>query len=274
MTDTLTASTYVDAPAVPPRAPVGLLDVATVVDRPDGTWEFGEQWDSASCGELGSYDADCLDLPAGESKDVVGANPQEAHPLIVHAAVKCGLLVAGTRYEDHARALLTAHQGEAVEHRLSMRWVETPGDDAQIITTPHTIVEAFTVLEEQAAEYGGSPIIHLSPAWATRAAAAGLLTWDTGVLTTYLGTRVAVGHGYTKAAKSALVLNPGPNVTPTADQGWLFVTGHVTLERSPVLERTVIDHVKNDKYALAERVYLPLVDCFVGGVLATKAVAP
>jgi hypothetical protein len=274
MTDTLVASTYVDAPTVPPRAPVGLLDVATVIDRPDGTWEFGEQWDSEVCGDIGSYDADCLDLPAGETKDVVGANPQESHPLVAHAAVACGLLVAGDRYESHARSLLLAHEDEAVEHRLSMRWVVD--GNATINVNPHTIVEAFGELESQASEYGGAAIIHVTPQWATRAAAANLLTRDAvpGVLTTMLGTRVVVGHGYEQASKAAYDDGPGADVTPTPDQGWLFVTGWITVERGPVQERTVVDHVKNTKYALAERVFLPLVDCFVGGVLATKVAGP
>jgi hypothetical protein len=271
MSETLTASAVTAAPAAPPRHG-GLLDVATVIDRPAGTWELGVQWDSEVCGEVGSYDADCLDLPAGETKDVVGANPQEANAFVIHAAVACGLLVGSDRYAAHARSLLSAHESEEVEHRLSMRWVTGDPLNPTLDSPGMPVVEAFASLERQAAEYGAAPIIHLTPEWATRAAAAGLLTYDAipGRLTTYLGTRVAVGHGYEKAAKHA-VTDGTTTTTPAAGEGWLFVTGWVTLERAPVSEAVADDLAKNTRYALAERVYVPLVDCFVGGALAKVA---
>jgi hypothetical protein len=273
MTDTLVASTYVDAPAGPPRHG-GLLDVATVIDRPDGLWELGVQWDSEVCGEIGSYDSDCLEIPAGETKDVVGANPQESNAFVIHAAVACGLLVAGDRYERHARALLRGHESEEVEHRLSMRWVDTPGNTITGTGAARNIVNAFSELEMQGSEYGAAPIIHLTPEWATLAAAAGLFTYDAipGVLTTWLGTRVSVGHGYRRASKSDILNNNAQGApAPATGEAWLFITGWVTLERSPITETVAIDHKKNTKYALAERVYVPMTDCLVGGVLAKKS---
>lgn len=263
MTDTLTASVYVNAPVAPPRKG-GLLDVATVIDRPDGIWAMGQQWDSEVCGAIGSYDSDaCLVFPDGQTKDVVGIAADEALPFVTHAVVACGLLVGADRYAQHARALLDSHESNAVEDRLANRWIDDT--TAQFVTTPHNIVESFAVLEGLGALYGAAPIIHLTPEWATRAAAAHLLTWDAipGELTTMLGTRVAVGGGYRGPSQD----NHGAT-TPAADQGWLFVTGWVTLERGPVTEAVADDVVKNTRYALAERIYIPFVDCLVGAVLA------
>lgn len=265
MTDTLTASTFVPAPVAPPRKG-SLLDVATVRDVAHTTAALGAQWDAEVCGNVSSYEptVECLDLPGPATKTVIGVSIQAATPFVVYAVVACGMLVGNDRYAKRARALMDGRESFGVEERLSKRWVADA--TGTYVTTPLTIVEAIGAAEDLlATNYAGSGIIHLTPIQATRAAAAHLLTWDAvpGELTTLLGTRVAVGAGY-KAASGTI----HGSTTPTATQGWLFVTGWITLDRSPLVEATADDLIENTRYALAERSYLPFVDCFVGGVLA------
>lgn len=266
MTDTLTASVFVDSPSVPARRG-GLLNVATVVDQADGPWQMGTQWESVLCAGIQSYELEaCLGMKAGESKTFAGPVFQESLPFIVVEGVACNIFTGGDgQYEATANARLRAHESSEVEYRLGERWgaLHVADNDIILNTNAGSIVAATGQAEEWAAAYGGRGIIHATPALATRMAAADLLTYDVdGTLTTMLGTPVAVGYGYVNPAKSVI-----DGHTPTAGQHWLYVTGWVTLRRGPVATHTARDHAKNEHYALAERVYVPEVDCFVAAAL-------
>lgn len=165
---------------------------------------------------------------------------------------------------DWARNSLALGEAHAVEAGFMQAHLAQPTTDLPNGTTAVSLVNGIAILEGYAADvYGGVPILHMPRSVATRALAADALTpgldW---VITTQQGALVANGGGYS--------LNLGPTGEPApAGQAWLYVTGMVTLTRGPVQAHRVLDTAQNNQVVLAERMYVPSVDCFTAAVLVT-----
>jgi hypothetical protein len=255
-----------DAPPQPPKRSTDLLSIANVVDMADGTWEMGVQWDLDSCGEVGSYDGICM--PSGETKDFTGLVVGEGLPFVVHAGVECGMF-SREREIAAARARLAAHEATEVEKRLVDRYIVHPA--AQIDSDAKEMPAALGLLEDLIAEYGFEGIIQMPPSVAALAAQKGLLFREGGRTVTYLGTPIATGHGYTRRMRVPVGNGTGTDVTPTDSQGWIWVTGAIELMRGPVKVTEAVDTATNVRMVLAERIYVPKIDCLIGGALV-KAV--
>jgi hypothetical protein len=163
-----------------------------------------------------------------------------------------------------ARRSLELGEAHAVESGFMQAVLAQPTTDQPNGTTAVSLVNGIAILEGYAADvYGGVPIIHMPRSVATRALAADALDVDLNyIVSTKQGALVANGGGYS--------LNLGPDGSPApAGQAWLYVTGMVTLTRGPVQAHRVLDTTNDNQVALAERVYVPAVDCFTAAVLVT-----
>jgi hypothetical protein len=262
---TTTAPVFVQHVEIPdpPRSRLGVLSVSLVGERPHGPWQFGLAWDSPLCAEATGQDGSLCFDPA-HPKFTNGVYVTESAPITVSAFVECGLLGAEDRYERIARTVLDARASETIELKLAERWNEDPdhhGFDAGAVD----VVEAFASLEEMASRYAGPAVIHITPRWATYAANENLVVREDGEVVTHCGTRVSIGHGYRTWSE-----RPAGPVTPAAGEAWLYVTGWTRFIRGPVTERMAVDMRTNRKQVAVEQVYVPMVDCFVGGVLAAR----
>lgn len=183
-------------------------------------------------------------------------------PFSVYKTVECQSLVDDdTAWARNAFALGEAH---GVESAFMQAVLAQPTTAQPVGPTALSLVNGIATLEGYAADvYGAVPTIHVPRSVATRALAKDV--FDAGLdytLTTKQGALVANGGGYS--------LNLGPAGEPAgAGQAWIYVTGQVTLTRGPVAVHRVLDHTNNNQVTLAERTYVPTVDCFAAAVLVT-----
>lgn len=126
-----------------------------------------------------------------------------------------------------------------------------------------SITAAVALAEEYAGSvYGGTPIFHVSRGTAVYGLGSAdvfdnSLDWT---ITTKQGSLVANGSGYSA--------NIGPTGEPAAaGTAWLYVTGMVSIVRGPLNPHRVLDWEQNNQIVLAERTYVPLVDCFKAAIL-------
>jgi len=183
-------------------------------------------------------------------------------PFSVYKTVECQDLV-----EDDsawAREALALGEAHAVESAFMQAVLAQPTTALPNGTTAVSLINGIAILEGYAADvYGGLPTLHMPRSVATRAAAHdGITPGLDWTMTTLQGAPVANGGGYS--------LNLGPTGVPApAGQAWLYATGAVTLVRGSVEVHRVLDHTNNNQVTLAERTYVPSVDCFAAAVLVT-----
>lgn len=183
-------------------------------------------------------------------------------PFSIYKTVECQDLI-----EDDsawAREALALGEAHAVESAFMQAVLAQPTTVLPNGTTAVSLINGIALLEGYAADvYGASPTLHMPRSVATRAAAHdGITPGLDWTMTTLQGSPVANGGGYS--------LNLGPTGAPApAGQAWLYVTGAVTLVRGSVQVHRVLDHTVNNQVTLAERTYVPSVDCFAAAVLVT-----
>jgi len=230
---TNTPRVYVDAPLAPPRTN-RLYDVASVVDAPFRI-AGGVEWQPDGCSP--AVVRDFCDLT---DKDVYGLGLSAAPSLVVYTGVQCNL-VGSDDYAARARRALELGESQAVE-----QWLGAKIDEIVPIHTEANVEALLLHMEQQAiVTIPGRPLLHLAPDMVTRAAAAGLLTYDTGMLTTMVGTPVVVGNYPTNRA---------------------YMTPWVTVWRTPVEEHETFTGLggtgrTNDRLAIAERLVSVGMDC-------------
>jgi hypothetical protein len=181
-------------------------------------------------------------------------------PFTVLAGVSCGSL--GTLdVDDQARATAAL---AAAEQRLVEATFERGNIDPRLAgagavvtpagTDPIKVKRAIGALEQYLrAEYGGTGVLHASPALAEYMAP----TKDGAVLRTKLGTPIAFGSGYTGVAPAG--------TAPAADQLWIYATGAVAVRRSavdiPATGAQTLDRATNQTLLIAERAIMVSIDC-------------
>ena len=251
----------------PVRAPLPYGLFSVLLWRPDGEgrWRNGASWESGTCdpargiGDVAcDPDVDTIGLPKDLSWDqLAGA----ASPFTVYGVWACSPVAATPeRAEEMARAHLLAREEARVEQAL---WLGDLGNvpnltaavtaaGAGATVTGATVEEAWGELEGLlGAEYGSLGVIHAPRKHALVALAKGILETSGGRLRTKLGTPVAAGAGY-------------------PDEGRIIGTGALFGYRTDVFVPSaragdLLDHTRNDLYAVAERSYLIGFDpCGVG----------
>lgn len=184
-------------------------------------------------------------------------------PFTIYKGVEC--LYVGDDDTEWARRALAVGEGRAVEEGVLRQILTrastvnlTPGSGAVKIRRGVSLLEGYA-----AQVYGGVPTIHASRTVASLALTDRAFQSDDAFrVTTRQGAVVANGGGYEA--------NLGPNqVVPAAGEAWLYITGTVTLVRSEVDAYRALDWKRNNQQALAERIYTPLVECFVAAVRVT-----
>lgn len=244
---------FVDAPVRKPRRG-GLLAVADVIDGSARTG-MGVQWIEEGC-DLPVVapglcwqvlEAPQVEVEAGVFEDApkvgVGLESGAADPFALYSGVECFMGAGDTDFEDRARRKLEAGEGAALEALVYQLLLEPLSADA---ASPVSLIEAAALAEQRAGQYPGLPVFHMNRHTAALLAESGYASADDDwVLHTEQGTPIANGSGY-----------------PMSTPGELFVTGQVTIWRSPITTTMTRDHISNRTLAIAERTYAVSFDCF------------
>jgi hypothetical protein len=266
-----------------PRALPRTTGILTVVPTREetGPWALGgASFESSLCGFARNGKEPCH--PA-EAKTFDGPGYGEGYPFFTYAGVKCDLLNVGTPYEDIARERLIATESTAVERGLiwsAFGPLTDPAHPGGItggvvgVAAGQTAILALGEVEQALVErYGGQGIIHMDLVTAYELIAVQALHYDplTKSLQTILGTPVSIGAGYDlyRTRKTGGPFSQAFNDAFTTatiggaaiDGRWIFGTGAMELLRTPIVTSVALDHATNEKYALAERIYVPLIDC-------------
>jgi hypothetical protein len=266
------------APSAPLR---GLLAVAQVVDYDlPARWAAGIEIDRRPCGCAEVWALDC----EGSGDNVKQADPLEpstAGPRFDSFTVIwsdfCSTLGRAPTAEQEAAARenLTAVEGSAIEREFwgggllgaAPHLADASADE---VAPPAGIVDALAALETAIGDSCRAGVIHATPAAGTWLARYGLVTLSgQRLVTTALGTPVAVGSGYPGTG-------PGGDVPP-AGASWLYATGPVRIHRAPILVLQSIDQETNREVIRAEREVLVEWDlCLHAAVIAGhgEAVVP
>ena len=274
----ISAPSLVAGPKPLPRT-TGILTVVPVREEV-GAWAYGgANFESNLCGFARNGKEPCHPTDA---KVFDGIGTGKAQPFFIYDGVKCAILNNGTDYEDIARERLIASESTAIERGLI--WsafgpltdpAATPAVTGGVVgaAAGQTAIKALGEVEQALIErYAGQGIIHTDLVTAYELIAEQALHYDplTSSLQTILGTPVSIGAGYDlfrtrtggpfNQAFSPAFANAKIGGAAIAGR-WIFGTGAMELLRTPIVTTVSIDAKNNDKYALAERIYAPLIDC-------------
>lgn len=267
----ITGAEYVAAPAAGPLR-YGLFNAArSIVDIPVHARVGGVQFEPDTCGIARLYTAECP-ITDQDVKTLTDTSPTvTAAPFAVYASVVCSP-VGRTPEEQSRRAAARLLAGEQTQVENAL-WNgggvgATPAltlAGATVATSPAVSFHArISALEEAFySAYGYQGTIHLNTAATGAAARAQMLVRATpppevpSVLVSPLGSRWSFGAGYD-------ITGPA-NVAPAAGSVWAFMTGPVTIWRSPDMllpdPRQTFNRVSNQMIAIAEREYVQAYDC-------------
>lgn len=273
--------TLVTGPACRP-APFGLLSVADVEDRADleGHWLNGVSVDINSCDALQIHSACATNPMPSKADDATSFVTADSDPFFVVAGFKCSTGgVSGEEAREILRNRLNIGEARALETAFWTGKDAADNDIRQSLGTNPDVVDltpgggalsitdGIVVLESFAGDnYPCSPIIHGNRGMATYMAERNIVERDGNrLLMRATGTSVAVGGGYGATGPAGDV--------PDAGEGWLYITGGVKILRGTTSyipgspnDPSVIDRLKNDQAAFAERPYAIALDCLIGAV--------
>lgn len=254
------ARQYINIPA-PPVAPGGIMRTARVIPT-DGHALLGAEYETDACAEARLWDEFCtlpgVDCGASStgSKTFDGA-PElvVGDPFAVYAGVECEL----TRLEEaqrRAERRLAYAEGAQIDARV-VEILDGLATDASA-AVPAQPGHVVSFLEAFAARlYGGPLTVVISRSLIGCLCDCLHIELD-GSLTTKLGSRVA----------------PVIPEDPATDPSMIYVTGQITLLQGPLKSYVAppmqcADGTWIPTRALAERIYVPLIECVVAKADAT-----
>jgi hypothetical protein len=232
MTVSIIRGPTIDVPT-PARRTGGLLDVADV--RDGIAWVSGtDEFLSWNCSDAGATTV-CVpdDTPAKWFND-----PQtlDGIDFVLFLGTQCRPL--GGDMGAQADRVFDLREGKGVEANAEANLFST----GVSLGTAGGPTEALGKMErELAVQYAGVGIIHVDYATATVLLSKALIEQVGGKFFTKLGTRVAVGVGYTS--------------------GSMYGTGDVIIYRGDKMSNDSPDRTSNIHYGLAERGYVVFTDC-------------
>lgn len=246
------ARNWINAPDVPVQMG-GFLRAATVVDVTDPHDLLGGEYLTDACATGDVWEEMCTTFPCPELADKKsfddGPELVEGDPFTLYAGTSCTL----SRL-DEALARVRRRFNYAERHLLDQRMCEWL--DAQAVSLGSgDIVEAIGLAEGFAAiGYGGVPTIVVPVTLVPQMCDRGLL-----------GESL---DGSLRTCQGSLVVNAA------CSSNSIFVAGHITLLRGAVQsyaapQQPMCDGTTQVGRALAERTYVPLVECFVAEVEVT-----
>lgn len=256
----------VPAPAVLPWR-FGLLSVATIVDETDDHARNGIVYKSPPCtADVQNWEDDC------DSGVLVDKGPTDVDRNAVvqgcafhlFSALSCKTTTLEAM-RDEVRLVFELGEQRAIElevwNRVLADVTSTVLNDSSDVADAFTLVGGVSALESAMAEcYGGRALIHADRGLAAYAAR------DRQVHTEGTGKYTELGSGFAFYGGS-------PNTSPlgvVAPDGyaWMYATSQLTLRRFPIdilpedsNQRLRYDPLTNEPYILAERTYVPSVEC-------------
>lgn len=255
-----TGNTRVEAPAFVP-AKGGILDVVEVVTATPHEL-MGVEYESEACEAVNHVLLDVNSCIESANKDFDGIGFEQGAPFHIYAGVECSLFMESIEpFASKAAVRLDRGASRAIEERL---WTNEFPDRAVDLTPGGVAVSpkrGLAILEEYAgSNYLGVPIVHAGRQVATYIAGETLLTHDLGEASVAGGAGFVNGAGYTSKTGPAAVV-------ATANQAWMYATGHIVIRRSAVTIAQAVGPASNDMIALAEQTIVPTIDCFVAAIL-------
>lgn len=253
---------YIAPPSVAP-ARGGLLAVADVVQgEAPQVGMFGAQYLSEACGVASIYAGQVCVSGAGANpeKEFDSISLVEGSPFIVYKAVECSDL--SDDLASWASNALTFGETIAIEQGFMGQVLAT--SDAVDLTPAGgavSLINGVAALEGYASTvYGGIPTLHVPRSVVTRGLAKSVFENRLDyTIETLQGSLVANGGGYED--------NLGPDGDPAdAGEAWLYVTGRVVLVQGPTVKVSTPDYRNNEMLALAERIWVPMAECFVAAI--------
>jgi len=251
------ASTLIDAPPVTPLGG-GVLGAARVIST-TGHALMGAWYLSDACGgPLEEWDEWCTMNPVARKLFEGDYELVEGEPFMVYAGVDC-VMQDVAEAKTRASNKLTLNEGRNVDTHV-LAQAEAAAVD---LGGPFTLNEAIGLAEGYAATvYGGKPVLLIPRVLVPCACQSNLLESNLdGTLTTCSGSLVA--------PVTTPVVAPSLGTPLT-----IYVTGQITLLQGPITAVSVPSQLHGDgtfapARALAERIYVPLLECFVAKVEAS-----
>lgn len=256
----------IERPVVKPWG-FGLVSVATVIDETNEHARNGIVYKSPPCtADVQPWVDSCI--PA----DLLDKIPTDADrnaivrgcPFHLYAALGCKTTTLAAMTEE-VRAVFDLGEQRAVEEQVWVKVLAQAG--STVLNASSATTDAFTVtggiaaLESAiAACYGGEATLWGDRGLATYAARERVILQQAGHLETIIGSK----FGF---------LGGSPNTSPAgvpAPSGfaWIYITSDLTLRRFPVNilpddvnQRLRYNPLTNEPYVVAERSYVPSIEC-------------
>lgn len=251
------ARSYVDVPAPEPKTG-GVLATVRVIDVADPHALLGAEYQTDACYAVSEWLSNCGNYPDSicdppvvpgtwDVKDFHGLKMVTGDPFSLYDGIECSTPGhSHTEEEGRVTASLALKESRGVEERLSVIFAAWSG--AYTIGVSG-IVNGVAAMEKWLEEnYAGQGFISMTREMATRAVAADVVAVGIdGRLATVTGTPVVLGIG---------------------DSDTIFASGQITVLRGPVMVNSVpAMNLGTGECAparvLAERTYVPLVECGV-----------
>lgn len=271
------APPYLIDPPPPPMRPYGLFDVATgpMPFPVEPAMAGGVMYQPNDCeDDVFMRMVNCPPITGQVSFSGIEA-PISGAPFSVYTTWQCSTI--GYSFEEQAarvrlRADLRAQT--AVERRLWQGQTSaTDGDIAGLFASAVTlpaascVTEALEVLEQTLADngvFGG--MIHARVGMANHFAASHL-TYERGrQKTTYYGTPVVFGQGYSGIGPTGQAV--------TSDVEWIYASGRVVIWEQPETwvppVSEVVNRTTNVVYLVAQKIYAVAVECGVWAIPVTR----
>lgn len=185
----------------------------------------------------------------------------DGDPVGIYSLYSCNLVGQYQNAEATATNLLTRGEPRAFERYF---WNSVLAGATDLSGSTALVPEAgLATLEDWAAQqYGGRPVIHATRRTASLLTSTGAAEIHGNTLQSGLGSLIAAGGGYSLS-------NQGPDGSDApADTSWLYASGAVIVRRG-VAEVHMAPEMAtpNNRFvALAERVYVPTVECFTAAI--------
>lgn len=251
---------YLDVPS-PPVLPGGVLAVANVIDDPPTHALMGSEYNTDACATAQEWAEDwCTMSPANPKVFDDDWELVRGDPFVAYTGLECMIT---TLEEAKTRALRRFDYAEsrAVDKGLAA-WLD--GNAAVDLGGPFPINQAIGVAEAYASTvYGGVPTLLIPRQFVPCACGYGIRSNLDGSLTTCQGSKVAN------------ITAPITLPVPADASGTMYVCGQITLLRGTVMSYSAPQQVTDDQghfappRALAERIYVPLVECLTAKVEVT-----
>lgn len=254
------ARNYITVPAVPVLGG-GVLSVARVIDG-DPHSLMGAQYLTEACGDnIEEWTEWCTNDPVAAKLFSGATEVVEGDPIALYSGVACDL-----QRVDEGKRRATTHFGYAEGRKFDVAFAALLEDDDDLVDLggPFGVTTALGLAEAySAAVYGGVPTILMPRLVVPCACNRGGVVANGGALSTCSGSPVGA---------ITTDLDGPPDLEELV--ATLYVTGQITVLRSPIATFSVPQQPNTDgtyepARALAERIYVPMYECFAAKVAVT-----